>query len=226
MPERLPGERVRQVHFNDRDRDCGNRVAQGDGRVGVAAGIEDDRPGAARRGLVQPVDQMAFMVGLAEVEGYAQLPGPIAHHPSDIVERVAPINLGFAGAEQVEVGAVEDKDGGGHLRWQSLLPISPPTRSCRAKSRGAGTDEKRTHLDFARDERILDTRTTLTVTVNGDPHRITSGATIAGMLRELGVDPVRVAVERNLAIVPKSTLENVLVEDDDRFEIVHFVGGG
>ena len=72
----------------------------------------------------------------------------------------------------------------------------------------------------------MDTRTTLTVTVNGDPHRITSGATIAGMLRELGVDPVRVAVERNLAIVPKSTLENVLVEDDDRFEIVHFVGGG
>jgi thiazole synthase len=35
-----------------------------------------------------------------------------------------------------------------------------------------------------------------------------------------------VAVERNLAIVPRSTLEEVAVEDGDQFEIVHFVGGG
>ena len=46
------------------------------------------------------------------------------------------------------------------------------------------------------------------------------------MLREQGIEPARVAVERNLAIVPKSTLEEVAVEDGDRFEVVHFVGGG
>ena len=67
---------------------------------------------------------------------------------------------------------------------------------------------------------------TLAVTVNGDARRISAGASIADMLRELGVDPKRVAVERNLAIVPKSTLEDVPVADGDRFEIVHFVGGG
>ena len=72
----------------------------------------------------------------------------------------------------------------------------------------------------------MDTQTTLTATVNGEPHRITAGATIAGMLRELGIDPAKVAVERNLAIVPKSTLEDAPVADGDRFEIVHFVGGG
>jgi thiamine biosynthesis protein ThiS len=37
---------------------------------------------------------------------------------------------------------------------------------------------------------------------------------------------VRVAVERNLAIVPRSALDQVRVEDGDDFEIVHFVGGG
>ena len=53
-----------------------------------------------------------------------------------------------------------------------------------------------------------------------------AGATIAAMLRELGLDPARVAVERNLEIVPRSTLDEVAVADGDAFEIVHFVGGG
>jgi thiazole synthase len=66
----------------------------------------------------------------------------------------------------------------------------------------------------------------MTVTVNGDPRRIAAGLTIAGMLRELGIDPAKVAVERNLAIVPRSTLDDAAVEDGDQFEIVHFVGGG
>jgi thiamine biosynthesis protein ThiS len=72
----------------------------------------------------------------------------------------------------------------------------------------------------------MSTATTIDVTVNGEPRRVTAGVSIAAMLRELGVDPARVAVERNLAIVPKSTLEAAPVADGDQFEIVHFVGGG
>jgi len=72
----------------------------------------------------------------------------------------------------------------------------------------------------------MTTATTIAVTVNGEQRQISAGATIATMLRELGIDPARVAVERNLAIVPRSTLEQARVEDGDRFEIVHFVGGG
>ena len=49
---------------------------------------------------------------------------------------------------------------------------------------------------------------------------------IAEMLGELGLDPRKVAVERNLEIVPRSSLSEVCVEDGDAFEIVHFVGGG
>ena len=72
----------------------------------------------------------------------------------------------------------------------------------------------------------MNTATLINVTVNGEPRRVVAGASIAAMLRELGIDPAKVAVERNLAIVPKSTLEGVPVADGDRFEIVHFVGGG
>jgi thiamine biosynthesis protein ThiS len=72
----------------------------------------------------------------------------------------------------------------------------------------------------------MTTAAAIQVTVNGEPRRIAAGATIAALLRELGIDPTRVAVECNLAIVPRSTLEEAPVADGDSFEIVHFVGGG
>ena len=66
----------------------------------------------------------------------------------------------------------------------------------------------------------------LTVKLNGEPRRVSAGATISAMLAELGLNAERVAVERNLEIVPRSTLGEVEVRDGDAFEIVHFVGGG
>ena len=64
------------------------------------------------------------------------------------------------------------------------------------------------------------------VTINGEPRRVAGGTTLAGLIVEIGLDPLRVAVERNLAIVPRSTFSSVVVEDGDAYEIVHFVGGG
>ena len=72
----------------------------------------------------------------------------------------------------------------------------------------------------------MSTAVQLSVTVNGEPRRITGGASIDAMLRELNIDPKRVAVERNLSIIPRSTLDEVQVEDGDQYEVVHFVGGG
>lgn len=66
----------------------------------------------------------------------------------------------------------------------------------------------------------------LSVRINGEHRRVAGGTTIAEMVNGLGLDPARVAVERNLEIVPRSTLTEVCVEDGDDFEIVHFVGGG
>ena len=67
---------------------------------------------------------------------------------------------------------------------------------------------------------------TLVIRVNGDERRMVSGLTIAEMLGKLGLDHRKVAVERNLEIVPRSTLGDVTVVDGDTYEIVHFVGGG
>ncbi|MBO9671411.1 MAG: sulfur carrier protein ThiS [Sphingobium sp.] len=67
---------------------------------------------------------------------------------------------------------------------------------------------------------------TIEIFVNGEHRRIRQGLTLAQLANELGLDPHKVAVERNLAVVPRSTLGDVLVEDGDELEIVHFVGGG
>ncbi len=65
----------------------------------------------------------------------------------------------------------------------------------------------------------------INITLNGDP-RVVAGGSIAGLCAEIGLDPAKVAVERNLVIVPRSTLADVMLADGDALEIVHFVGGG
>ena len=67
--------------------------------------------------------------------------------------------------------------------------------------------------------------TALSLTVNGEPRRAEPGS-IADLVRQLDLDPAKVAVERNGEIVPRSTLAEVMLADGDILEIVHFVGGG
>jgi len=67
---------------------------------------------------------------------------------------------------------------------------------------------------------------TFSITVNGEHRRVPKGITVAELALDLGLEPTRVAVERNLEIVPRSTLGEVKIEDGDDFEIVTFVGGG
>ena len=67
---------------------------------------------------------------------------------------------------------------------------------------------------------------TVSIRVNGVHRRVREGMKVAGLALELGLEPARVAVERNREIVPRSTLAEVAVEDGDEYEIVTFVGGG
>jgi thiazole synthase len=67
---------------------------------------------------------------------------------------------------------------------------------------------------------------TASITVNGEHRRVPKGISVADLALELGLEPTRVAVERNLEIVPRSTLAQVEVEEGDDYEIVTFVGGG
>ena len=64
------------------------------------------------------------------------------------------------------------------------------------------------------------------ITLNGERRRLDGPLSVRGLLESLGLDPAKIAVERNLEIVPRSTYGQVAVTHGDRFEIVHFIGGG
>ncbi|WP_269331615.1 sulfur carrier protein ThiS [Futiania mangrovi] len=64
------------------------------------------------------------------------------------------------------------------------------------------------------------------VTLNGESKTLDTPVTVSELLRQFALDPAKVAVERNLEIVPRSTYDTVRLADGDRLEIVHFIGGG
>ena len=64
------------------------------------------------------------------------------------------------------------------------------------------------------------------IVLNGETRTVTAGLSVSGLLTELGIDGRKVAVERNLEIVPKSAFAATALAEGDRLEIVHFIGGG
>jgi len=69
-------------------------------------------------------------------------------------------------------------------------------------------------------------RRTVRLTVNGEDRVFEAVNNVARLVATIGLDPRKVAVERNLAIVPRSAYGSTLLVDGDRIEIVHFIGGG
>jgi thiamine biosynthesis protein ThiS len=67
---------------------------------------------------------------------------------------------------------------------------------------------------------------TLVVTLNGDARTVQPGSSVADLLNGIGLDPRKIAVERNEAIVPRSLYAATRLEPGDSLEIVHFIGGG
>ncbi len=67
---------------------------------------------------------------------------------------------------------------------------------------------------------------TLSITLNGEARQFPTALSVRDLLTAVGQDPAKVAVERNLEIVPRSEYGSVMVGEGDRLEIVHFIGGG
>lgn len=66
----------------------------------------------------------------------------------------------------------------------------------------------------------------MNIIVNGETTEVTPETSVAGLLAALELEPKKIAVERNLEIVPKSLYGATALCDGDRIEIVQFVGGG
>ncbi len=66
----------------------------------------------------------------------------------------------------------------------------------------------------------------LKIKVNGEPTEVPDGLSVAALLAHLGMNTGRVAVERNLDVLPRDRWTNTMVAPEDSYEIVQLVGGG
>jgi thiamine biosynthesis protein ThiS len=63
--------------------------------------------------------------------------------------------------------------------------------------------------------------------INGDDHDdLPDGLTVAALIAHLGLPERKIAIERNLEVIPKSTFDAVVLSNHDKLEIIHFIGGG
>jgi thiamine biosynthesis protein ThiS len=68
--------------------------------------------------------------------------------------------------------------------------------------------------------------TVLAIKINGERREVPQGVTVADLLQQLNLPTGRVAIERNLEILPRPQWSQTSVQPGDSYEIVHFVGGG
>ena len=66
----------------------------------------------------------------------------------------------------------------------------------------------------------------ISLTVNDEPRRAPAGSSIAQFVALIGLNPLKIAVERNGHIAPRGSHADIVLADGDVLEIVHFVGGG
>lgn len=64
------------------------------------------------------------------------------------------------------------------------------------------------------------------ITLNGNPFKLEKAISVAELVQGLQLDMRKIAIEKNLEIVPRSQYSSTKINDDDRIEIVSFIGGG
>lgn len=64
------------------------------------------------------------------------------------------------------------------------------------------------------------------ILLNGEPRDLDEGLTVEALVRELGLRPERVAVERNRLVVRRADWATTVLAADDVLEVLTFVGGG
>lgn len=67
---------------------------------------------------------------------------------------------------------------------------------------------------------------TIQIHLNGEDRDVPEGISVRQLLEHLELNPSLVVVERNREIVDRERYADVPVEEGDRLELVHFVGGG
>jgi len=110
MPEGLPPMDVAQVNLHEGKRRGQQGVPQGNGGVGVGAGIDQDAVGLLSGRRLNGIHEAPLMVALGTTETDAPLPGPGRQLSVNLCQGDAPIDTGLTGAQQIQIGSMENQD--------------------------------------------------------------------------------------------------------------------
>ena len=105
---------VGKMHFDDGTVERSQRVMDGDGGMRVGRGVDDDARGAFTDGLLYGVHQPAFRIALPAFHLQPQLRTARHAGPLQVLQGLPAVGGWLPLAQQVQVGAVDDVDGGGH----------------------------------------------------------------------------------------------------------------
>src|SRR5215470_576395 len=131
--ELLPAMDIGEVDLHDRKGDGGDGVTQSQGVVGEGAGIHDDGPEAFACRTLHPVDELALVIRLPAHYLHSATARVALNLAVDLGEGGAPIHRGFARAQEIQIGSMEDEDARGgrtcHCRGEYTLIVTRRTRT-------------------------------------------------------------------------------------------------
>jgi len=64
------------------------------------------------------------------------------------------------------------------------------------------------------------------IQVNGERREVVEALSLSNLIDQLELSPQRIAIELNKEVVRRSNWNSIVLRENDRVEIVHFVGGG
>lgn len=110
VAESLARMDIRDMHFNIGNADRFQRIGDGDAGVAVSSGIDNDKADPLIVRTLNPIHQFAFMVALESFELQPRDPCSGFHFLVDVGQRRLAVDIGFARAKQVQVGAMQNQN--------------------------------------------------------------------------------------------------------------------
>ena len=122
LAERFSRGYVAEMNFDGGQGDGFQRVQNGDGRMRIGCGIDDDAVELAER-LLNPIDENALVVGLAYIDSEAELGRGLLNEGDKRGVVLFAVDIRFTDAKHIEIRTVNNKNvfhGGGGHRWDAV----------------------------------------------------------------------------------------------------------
>ena len=98
------------MHLENRNIDGLYGIKDRDRGVGVSCGVQQHRLGAHGLCLLQPIDQMPFMIGLTKVDRRTGCPCAVIKMSGNVIKRICAVNFRLSCSKQIEIWSIQNKD--------------------------------------------------------------------------------------------------------------------